>query len=96
MIENFRRGQLLYQQSRYQEAAAEFRQGLMQEEDFLTHGYLALSLSELEQFPEATEHSHQAIHLAPDEAFGRCAGAGVDRSRALLTRHGKRSWRRLG
>lgn len=80
---NFQRGQLLFQQSRYQEAAAEFRQGLMQEEDFLTHGYLALSLSELEHFPEATEHAHQAIHLAPDEAFGHYALARVmiDRKR---------------
>ena len=68
---NFQRsGQLLYQQGRYQEAVAEFRQQLLQEEDSLTHGYLALSLSELEQFDAATEHAHQAIHLAPDEAFG--------------------------
>ena len=80
---NFQRGVLLYQQDRYQDAIAEFRQQLLQDEDFLAHGYLALCLSELEQFDEATEHARQAIHLAPDESFGHYAYARVmiDRKR---------------
>ncbi|HEY2411554.1 MAG TPA: tetratricopeptide repeat protein [Pirellulaceae bacterium] len=74
MNAQFQRGMLLYQQGRYQEAVAELRLCLAQEgEDYLTHSFAALSLGELEQFAEATEHAQRAIHLAPDEAFGHYA-----------------------
>jgi Flp pilus assembly protein TadD len=46
-------------------------------EDSHTHALLALSLTELKQFPEATEHAQRAIHLAPDESFGHYALARV-------------------
>ena len=79
---HFQRGLLLYQQSRYQDAVGELRLQLGEDsEDSLTHGFLALSLNELEKYPEATEHAQRAIHLAPDEAFGHFALA-----RVLLSR----------
>src|SRR5262245_28752038 len=72
------RGLLLYQQGRYQEAVSELRMQLTQEsEDSFTHGLLALVLSELEQLTDATQHAHQAIHLAPDNAWGHYALARV-------------------
>jgi Flp pilus assembly protein TadD len=74
---------LLYQQGRYQDAVAELRLSLAQSgEDYLTHGFAALSLVELEQFDEATQHAQRAIHLAPQEAFGHYA-----LSRILMGRH---------
>jgi tetratricopeptide (TPR) repeat protein len=67
----FHRGLLLYQQGRYREAIAELRMQLTQDsEDSFTHGLIALALTELEQFNDATEHAQRAIHLAPDEAYG--------------------------
>jgi tetratricopeptide (TPR) repeat protein len=53
-------------------------------EDSLTHGFLALSLNELEKYPEATDHAQQSIHLAPDEGFGHYALARVMLSRQRL------------
>ena len=55
---HLQRGMLLNQQGRHQEAVAELRMSLAQEtEDSFTHGLLALSLKELEQFDEATEET---------------------------------------
>ena len=85
MNQHFQRGLLLYQQGRHQEAVGELRMQLASDsEDSLTHGILALSLNELEQFPEATEHAQRAIHLAPDEGFGHYALARVMLSRQRL------------
>jgi Flp pilus assembly protein TadD len=81
---HLQRAMLLSEQGRHQEAVAELRLCLAQNsEDSLTHGLLALSLKELEQFDEATLHAQRAIHLAPDEAFGHYALACVmiDRKR---------------
>jgi len=78
MNPQFQRGTLLYQQGRHQEAVGELRLRLAQESgDSLAHGFLALSLTELEQFDDATEHAQRSIHLAPDEAFGHYALARV-------------------
>ncbi len=75
---HFQRGVLHYQQRRYDDAVGEFRLELADSaEDSETHGYLALSLNQLEKHSEATEHAHRAIHLAPDEAFGHYALARV-------------------
>src|SRR5262245_41290166 len=81
---HLQRAMLLNEQGRHQEAVAELRLCLAQNtEDSLTHGLLALSLKELEQFDEAMQHAQRAIHLAPDEAFGHYALACVmiDRKR---------------
>src|SRR6186997_1653365 len=79
---HFQRGLLLYQQGRHQEAVGELRMQLGEDsEDSLTHGFLAVSLGELEQYSEATEHAQRAIHLAPDDAFGHYALACVMMSR---------------
>jgi tetratricopeptide (TPR) repeat protein len=79
---HFQRGLLLYQQRRFDDAVGELRLQLGDDsEDSLTHGFLALSLNELEQYPAATEHAQRAIHLAPDEAFGHFALARVMLSR---------------
>ena len=75
---HFQRGLLLYQQRRFDDAVGELRLHLAEDtENSLTHGLLALSLSELEKHAEATEHAHRAIHLAPDESFGHYALASV-------------------
>lgn len=82
---HFQRGLLLYQQGRHQEAVGELRMQLADDfEDSPTHAFLALSLNELEQYPEATEHAQQAIHLAPDDAFGHYALSRVKLSRNRL------------
>jgi Flp pilus assembly protein TadD len=81
---HLQRAMLLSEQGRHQEAVAELRLCLVQNtEDSLTHGLLALSMKELEQFDQATEHARRAIHLAPDESFGHYALACVmyDRKR---------------
>src|SRR3954447_7624129 len=75
---HYQRGMLLFQQGRYQEAVGELQLQLGQgAEDALTHFFLAICLSELEQHVEATEHAQRAIHLAPDEPFGYYALAKV-------------------
>jgi len=82
---HFQRGLLLYQQGRNQEAVGELRMQLGEDsEDSATHGFLALSLNELEQYAEATEHAQRAIHLAPDEALGHYVLARVMLSRNRL------------
>ena len=82
---HFQRGLLLYQQGRHQEAVDELRTQLADDsEDSVTHAFLALSLNELEQYSDATEHAERAIHLAPDEAFGHYALARVKLSRNRL------------
>jgi tetratricopeptide (TPR) repeat protein len=79
---HYQRGTLLFEQGRYQEAVGELRLQLGQgSEDALTHFYLALCLSELEDFAAATEHA-QAIHLAPDQSLGHYALA-----RVMIDRH---------
>src|SRR4051812_31835160 len=80
---HFQRGMLLYQQGRHREAVSELRLQLTDaSNDFSTHAVLALSLSKLEQYAEATEHARQAIHLAPDQPFGHYALA-----RVMIDRH---------
>jgi tetratricopeptide (TPR) repeat protein len=81
---HFQRGQLLFEQRQFEAAVGELRMHLTQApEDCPTHGLLALALSELERFDEATEHAQRAIHLAPDVPFGHFALAHVmiDRNR---------------
>ena len=81
---HFQRGWLLFQQGRHKEAVGELRLQLGQgEEDATTHSVLALCLSELKEYAEATECAQRAIYLAPEEAFGYYALARVmiDRDR---------------
>ena len=87
------RAQLLYEQSRWDLAAAELRQALSQDpEDSYGHALLALTLLKLNETKEATKEAQEAIHLAPDFAFAHYALAKVwydrdhiDASRAAIT-----------
>ena len=86
------RAQLLYEQSRWDLAAAELRQALGQDpEHSYGHALLALTLLQLNETKEATREAQEAIHLAPDDAFAHYALAKVwydrdhiDASRAAI------------
>lgn len=70
------RAQLLLQQSRYQQAADEFRQYLLsQPEDAQAHANFSICLSNLKKFEPAMEHAHTATGLAPDSSVGHFAAA---------------------
>jgi len=72
------RGQLLFQQSRYELAEQEIRQALGQEpSDAYGHALLSLTLLKRDQLKEATLEAQAAIHLAPDYAFAHYALAKV-------------------
>jgi tetratricopeptide (TPR) repeat protein len=75
---HFQRGSLLYEQGRFVEAAAELRMQLGQNaDDPLAHAMLALSLAQIDQLPEATDHAQRAIHLDPEQPFAFFALAQV-------------------
>jgi tetratricopeptide (TPR) repeat protein len=86
------RGELLYQQSRYDLAETELRQALGAEPgDAYAHALLALTLIQRKQLDDATSEAQQAIHLAPDYAFAHYALAKVwyerdhyDKARAAI------------
>lgn len=70
MTAHLTRGNLLFHQSRPQQAADEYRRHLLEEpNDPQGHAHLALCLTQLKQFDAATEHAQQAIGLAPDVGF---------------------------
>ena len=72
------RGELLYQQARYDLAETELRQAHGAEPgDAYAHSLLALTLIKRQQLAEATEEARQAIHLAPDFPFAHYALAKV-------------------
>ena len=72
------RGLLLFQQSRYEMAEAEFRQALGREPgDAGTHALLALCLLERKQLDEATNEAREAVGLAPELPFAHYALAKV-------------------
>lgn len=78
MTNHFRRGQLLYAQSRHAQAIAEFKQHLVQyPDDAVSHGFLALCLSAERDYAAATEHAETAVHLAPDSGFSHYVLASV-------------------
>lgn len=87
------RAQLLYDQSRWDLAAAELRQALGQDpQHSYGHALLALTLLELNETKEATREAQEAIHLEPDYAFAHYTLAKVwydrdhiDESRAAIT-----------
>jgi tetratricopeptide (TPR) repeat protein len=71
MAQHFQRGQLLYEQGRYEQAIGEFQLHLGQHaEDPLTHALMAMCFTRLEKLREATEHAQRAIHLSPDVSVG--------------------------
>jgi tetratricopeptide (TPR) repeat protein len=85
MSAHFQRGQLLLEQSRPEQALAEFRQHLVAEpNDPFAHGLMALSLVEVKQYKEATEEAQTAVHLAPDLPFGHYVLARVYERRRRL------------
>ena len=68
------RGELLYQQSRFELAEAELRQALGAEPGHAyAHALLALTLIQRKRLDDATDEAKQAIHLAPDFAFAHYA-----------------------
>jgi tetratricopeptide (TPR) repeat protein len=70
MTAHLSRGNLLFHQSRHQQAVDEYRQHLLEEpNDPQGHAHLALCLAELRELDAATEHAQQAIGLAPDVGF---------------------------
>ena len=73
MSQNFERGILLYEQSRFEMAEAL----AADPHDAHAHALLSLCLAQREQFKDATEEAQQAIHLAPDFAFTHYALASV-------------------
>jgi len=70
MNPHFERGQLLYQQSRYDLAEESFRRALVDNpDDALCHCYLALCLIERQKWQDATDEAELAIGRAPDMPF---------------------------
>ena len=71
MSQHFQRGQLLFEQGRYEQAVGEFQLHLGQAaEDPLTHALMAMCFTRLDKLREATEHAQRAIHLSPDVSIG--------------------------
>jgi tetratricopeptide (TPR) repeat protein len=71
MSQHFQRGQLLFEQGRYEQAVGEFQLHLGQQaEDPLTHALMAMCFTRLNKLREATEHAQRAIHLSPDVSIG--------------------------
>jgi tetratricopeptide (TPR) repeat protein len=91
MSQHFQRGQLLYEQGRYEQAIGEFQLHLGQQaEDSLTHALMAMCFTRLDKLREATEHAQRAIHLSPDVSIGYYALALV-----MLERNRLREARQL-
>ncbi len=92
MNPHFERGQLLYQQSRYDLAEESFRRALADDPDFvMAHACLALCMLERQEWKEATAEAERAIGLAPDMPFVHYVLARVLFARIVLK---KPSWRR--
>ena len=71
MSQHFQRGQLLFEQGRYEQAIGELQLHLGQQaEDPQTHALMAMSFLRLDKLREATEHAQRAIHLSPDVSIG--------------------------
>jgi tetratricopeptide (TPR) repeat protein len=82
---HLQRTEVLLSQRRYDLAENEARQAIGHDPDHpLAYAYLALCLSEREQWQEATEAAQRAISLEPGEAFYHYALAVVLRDREML------------
>lgn len=78
MSGHFERAQVLLNQNRPEQAVTELRLHLADDpNNFLVHVQLALCLTELERFDEATESAELAVHLAPDQSLPHYALAKV-------------------
>jgi len=79
------RANVLFQQSRYDLAEQELRQGLaIEPESSYGHALLALCLLERKQYGEANTEAEQAIHKQPDDAFAHYTLAVVLHERNLI------------
>ncbi|MHB1133093.1 MAG: tetratricopeptide repeat protein [Chloroflexota bacterium] len=68
------RARILYDQRRFELAAAEIRRALVADpNNHLAHGLLALCLSQTDQHAEAVAAAGEAVRLAPDEPFAHYA-----------------------
>src|SRR5688500_6750795 len=72
------RGLLLYDQSRYPQAEAEFRQAIASDpQDVYTHAMLGLCLSQQERYDESENEIKQDIHFQHDLSWAHYARACV-------------------
>jgi Tfp pilus assembly protein PilF len=85
MPAHYDRALLLFQQSRYDLAEKELRDGLTADPNHAqSHSLLALCLAEREAFDEAEREGRTAIGLAPDLAFGHYAMGTILHTRGRL------------
>ncbi len=78
MNTHFQRGQVLFEQSKYELAAKEFMLDLADDPDCSsTHIMIALCLSEMEKYDEALEHAKKAVTLEPDSDLAHRVISGV-------------------
>jgi tetratricopeptide (TPR) repeat protein len=78
----FQRGELLFEQSRYEPAARELTAHLGESpDDPMAHTMLAISLAHLKRFDDALAHAHEAIGLDPENGFSHYGLAIVELQR---------------
>ncbi|HTV48088.1 MAG TPA: tetratricopeptide repeat protein [Phycisphaerae bacterium] len=76
--QRYQRAELLYRQSRYDQAIAELRQNLIDEpSDPDSHALLAICLTHFKDFNSAENEAAQAVQFAPDNAFAHYSMAWV-------------------
>lgn len=83
MSSHFQRGELLYDQDRYEQAAAEFQAHLAEEpNDAFAHCLMAMSLAFLKRYDDGLSHAREAIGLAPEMGFAHFALGRVELQRS--------------
>jgi tetratricopeptide (TPR) repeat protein len=82
MSAHFQRGELLYDQDRYDQAVGEFQAHLSADpEDSYAHCLMAISLAHLKKHDDALSHAREAIQLDPESGFPFFALAQVEMQR---------------
>ncbi len=70
MSSHFQRGEVLFEQSRYDQAVGELTAHLGESpEDAMAHTMLAISLANIKRFDDALAHAREAIGLDPENSF---------------------------
>ena len=82
MSAHFQRGELLFEQSRYEQAVGELTAHLAESPgDTMTHTMLAISLANLKRFDDALTHAQEAIGIDPEDGFSHYGLAHVELER---------------
>jgi tetratricopeptide (TPR) repeat protein len=82
MSAHYQRGELLFEQSRYDQAAGELTAHLGENpNDGMAHVMLAISLANLKRFDDALQHAREAISLDPENGLAHYSLAFVDLER---------------